>query len=122
MTVYTIARSMVREKIGTKDPIRTYMTTMFTTLVDQEKEACDWFDKNFKHSDDYAAGWRLTGLHALSEFHQGHIKKWAPYIASVPPAMTAVITDPHPHLQLVKKYRVRRDPTGSRLIVCVTSY
>ncbi|MES2749488.1 MAG: hypothetical protein V4606_03780 [Patescibacteria group bacterium] len=106
MTVYTISRPIaktVKEKTDKrKYPLRSHMVTIFTTASASEKSVCDYFDGEFEKTQDYAEGWRLTGLHAISEFHQGHVKKWARYIDPVPPAMTAVIKDGPAHLRLVK--------------------
>lgn len=106
MTVYTISRPMAKKikKIGdrTKYPLRTHMVTVFVTGDTSVKSVCDYFDSEFEKNADYAEGWRLTGIHAISEFHQGHMKKWASYINPEPPAMTAAIKEMPAHLRVVK--------------------
>lgn len=106
MAVYTISRSMIKKF---KDPadrnkydLRSHMKTIFTAKGADIKDVCAFFDEEFEKTEEYAAGWRLVGLHAFSEFHQDHVKKWAQYIDPVPPAMTAVVRDIPPYLQVVK--------------------
>ena len=103
MAVYTISRPMAKKRVKgeKKPPLRSHMVTMFTSFGADVKNACDYFDAQFENTDDYKAGWRLVGLHAISEFHQGHVKKWSEHFDPVPPAMTAVIKDQPMHLRLV---------------------
>lgn len=106
MAVYTISRPMVKK---IKDPVdrnkydlRSFMKTIFTAKGADIKEVCGFFNTEFKKTEEYADGWRLVGLHAFAEFHQGHMKNWAKYIDPVPPAMTAVIKDTPSYLRVIK--------------------
>lgn len=106
MAVYTISRSMMKKN---KDPadrnkyeLRSFMKTIFTAKGADIDDVCKFFNAEFEKTEDYADGWRLVGLHAFLEFHQDHVKRWAPYIDPVPPAMTAVIKDTPAHLRVVK--------------------
>lgn len=100
MGVYAVAWSLSRLRSATEDkeedwefqPILQVAKNVFS-----KQEAAQTICDAFEYTENYKAGWRLTGPPAVLEVTEETIADWTPYIE--PPVANEVKRPPH--LQLV---------------------